>query len=84
MDQRETASYVKIHFPHNCGAWLLWRLTRYSTVLGFATNVSCASINERFVFNNKELNDKELANLLEEIERANNNEPITFFEILTP
>ncbi len=40
-------------------------------------------INERFVFNNEELNDEDLANLLEEIEEANNGEPITFFEILT-
>ena len=40
-------------------------------------------INERFVFNNEELNDGDLANLLEEIENANNGEPITFFEILT-
>jgi len=47
------------------------------------TSPHIKSINERFVFNNKELNDKELANLLEEIESANNNEPITFFEILT-
>jgi folylpolyglutamate synthase/dihydropteroate synthase len=31
----------------------------------------------------KELNDEELASLFEEIESANNNEPITFFEILT-
>jgi len=40
-------------------------------------------INERFVFNNQELDDKELANLFEEIEEANDNQPITFFEILT-
>ena len=40
-------------------------------------------INERFVFNNEELNDEDLANLLEEIEEANNGDPITFFEILT-
>jgi len=40
-------------------------------------------INERFVFNNQELNDGELTNLFEEIEEANNNETITFFEILT-
>ena len=40
-------------------------------------------INERFIFNNKELNDEELTNLLEKVEKANNNEPITFFEILT-
>ncbi len=47
------------------------------------TSPHIKSINERFVFNNEELNDEELANLLEKIENANNNEPITFFEILT-
>ncbi|MDB4613126.1 bifunctional folylpolyglutamate synthase/dihydrofolate synthase [Candidatus Pelagibacter sp.] len=47
------------------------------------TSPHIKSINERFVFNNQELNDEELANLFEEIESANNNEPITFFEILT-
>ncbi len=40
-------------------------------------------INERFVFNNEELNDDDLEILFEEVEEANNNEPITFFEILT-
>ena len=47
------------------------------------TSPHIKSINERFVFNNEELNDEDLANLLEEIEEANNGEPITFFEILT-
>ena len=40
-------------------------------------------INERFVFNNEELDDDNLGNLFEEVEEANNNDPITFFEILT-
>ena len=40
-------------------------------------------INERFVFNNEELNDDDLVILFEEIEEANNSEPITFFEMLT-
>ena len=47
------------------------------------TSPHIKSINERFVFNNEELNDEDLVNLLEEIENANNGEPITFFEILT-
>ena len=47
------------------------------------TSPHIKSINERFIFNNEELNDEDLVNLLEEIENANNNEPITFFEILT-
>tara|TARA_B100001063_G_scaffold130537_1_gene121972 strand:+ start:2349 stop:3617 length:1269 start_codon:yes stop_codon:yes gene_type:complete len=40
-------------------------------------------INERFIFNNKELNDDELLDLLEKIEKINDDQPITFFEILT-
>ena len=47
------------------------------------TSPHIKNINERFVFNNEELNDEDLANLLEEVEEANNGEPITFFEILT-
>ncbi|MGL3827368.1 bifunctional folylpolyglutamate synthase/dihydrofolate synthase [Candidatus Pelagibacter communis] len=47
------------------------------------TSPHIKKINERFVFNNRELNDDELSDLLEIVEKANNNEPITFFEILT-
>jgi dihydrofolate synthase/folylpolyglutamate synthase len=47
------------------------------------TSPHIKKINERFVFNNKELNDDELSDLLEQVEKANNNQPITFFEILT-
>ena len=47
------------------------------------TSPHIQKINERFVYNNKELNDDNLANLLSEVEEINNNEPITFFEILT-
>lgn len=47
------------------------------------TSPHIKKINERFIFNNKELEDDELSDLLEEVEKANNNQPITFFEILT-
>jgi len=47
------------------------------------TSPHIKKINERFVFNNQELNDEELTNLLEKIEKVNENQPITFFEILT-
>ncbi len=40
-------------------------------------------INERFIFNNQELDDEELADLFEEVEKINDNHEITFFEILT-
>jgi len=40
-------------------------------------------INERFIFNNQELEDEKLAFLFEEVEKINENQPITFFEILT-
>ena len=47
------------------------------------TSPHVQKINERFVFNNQQLKDKDLASLFEEVEKVNNNEPITFFEILT-
>jgi dihydrofolate synthase / folylpolyglutamate synthase len=47
------------------------------------TSPHILKINERFVFNNEELNDDELANLIEEVEEINDNQKITVFEILT-
>jgi dihydrofolate synthase / folylpolyglutamate synthase len=47
------------------------------------TSPHIKNINERFVFDNKELNDADLSNLFEEIDEANDNKPITFFEICT-
>ena len=47
------------------------------------TSPHIQKINERFVFNNQELNDEQLADLLEEVEKVNNNEPITVFEMLS-
>ena len=47
------------------------------------TSPHIQKINERFVFNNKPLTDKILANLFGEIEEVNDGEQITFFEILT-
>ena len=47
------------------------------------TSPHILQINERFVFNNEQLNDDELAELFEEVESINDNKPITFFEILS-
>ena len=41
------------------------------------------SINERFIFNNQKIKDNNLISLFEKVEKINDNEPITFFEILT-
>ena len=40
-------------------------------------------INERFIYNNKEVDDEKLYKILSEVEEINNGEQITFFEILT-
>ncbi len=40
-------------------------------------------INERFVYNDEEISDENLAKLLIEVEEINNGEAITYFEILT-
>ena len=47
------------------------------------TSPHILKVNERFIFNNKELNDDELSDLFEKVENINDNKPITFFEILT-
>ena len=47
------------------------------------TSPHIQKINERFVFNNQQLKNEELASLFEEVEKINDNKPITFFEILT-
>ena len=47
------------------------------------TSPHILKINERFIFDNKELNNDKLADLFEKVENINDNEPITFFEILT-
>ena len=47
------------------------------------TSPHIQKINERFIFSNQELNDDELADLLEEVEKINNNQPITVFEMLS-
>ena len=40
-------------------------------------------INERFIFDNRELEDEKLASLFESVEKINDNQQITFFEILS-
>ncbi len=47
------------------------------------TSPHVKKINERFIYNDKEIEDNELANLLEEVEKINNGDPITYFEFLT-
>ena len=47
------------------------------------TSPHIQKINERFVFNNQELNDDELADLFEKVENINENQNITVFEMLT-
>ena len=47
------------------------------------TSPHIQNINERFVFNNKEITDDNLAKLLTDVEEINGGEPITYFEILT-
>ncbi len=69
---------------------------KYSTIQAMRSilnkaNIKCniytsphiQKINERFVYNDEEISDNNLAELLEEVEEINNGEQITFFEILT-
>ena len=69
---------------------------KYSTIQAIRAilkdaNINCniytsphiQKINERFVYNNKQISDYHLGKLLLEVEEINNGEPITYFEILT-
>ena len=69
---------------------------KYSTIQAIrailtTANINCniytsphiQKINERYVYNNEEINDEELSKILSKVEEINNNEPITYFEILT-
>src|SRR6056300_771587 len=47
------------------------------------TSPHILKINERFVFNNQQLSDDELADLFEEVEKINDNNKITVFEMLS-
>ncbi len=47
------------------------------------TSPHIQKINERFVFNNNMLNNNELIDLFEEVEKKNDQNPLTFFEALT-
>ncbi len=47
------------------------------------TSPNIQIINERFIFSNKQIEDNELAELFEKIEEINDEQQITFFEILT-
>tara|TARA_B100001123_G_scaffold388762_1_gene465013 strand:+ start:2452 stop:3723 length:1272 start_codon:yes stop_codon:yes gene_type:complete len=47
------------------------------------TSPHIQKINERFVYNNIEIDDNELCEILLEVEKINNQEQITYFEILT-
>ena len=69
---------------------------KYSTIQAVrsilkSANINCniytsphiQKINERFIFNDEEISDDSLSNLLIEVENVNNGEQITYFEILT-
>ena len=47
------------------------------------TSPHIQKINERFIFNNENLDDDELIDLFEKIEKTNERNPLTFFEALT-
>ena len=47
------------------------------------TSPHIQKINERFIFNNQKLNDGELIELFEEVEKINDKNPLTFFEALS-
>ena len=58
-------------------------LTEANINCNIYTSPHIQKINERYVYNNKEVSDEDLSKILSEVEEVNNNKPITYFEILT-
>jgi dihydrofolate synthase/folylpolyglutamate synthase len=83
QDQIECISVVGTNGKYSTIQALYAILKEANYKCNIYTSPHIQKINERFVFNNKPLNDDELANLLSTIEEANNGIQITFFEILT-
>ena len=83
QDKLKTISVVGTNGKYSTIQALFSILKEANIKCNIYTSPHIKRINERFVFNNEELNDDDLGILFEEIEEANNNEPITFFEILT-
>ena len=83
QDQIKTISVVGTNGKYSTINALFSFLKEAKIKCNVYTSPHIQRINERFIFNNQELNDEELANLFEEVEKINDNQEITFFEILT-
>ena len=83
QDQIKAISVVGTNGKHSTINAIFSILKEAKIKCNVYTSPHIQRINERFVFNNQELNDEKLANLFEEVEKINNNQEITFFEILS-
>ncbi|WP_440669406.1 bifunctional folylpolyglutamate synthase/dihydrofolate synthase [Candidatus Pelagibacter sp. HIMB1483] len=83
QDQIKAISVVGTNGKHSTINAIFSILKEAKIKCNVYTSPHIQRINERFVFNNQELNDEKLANLFEEVEKINDNQEITFFEILS-
>ena len=83
QDQIKAISVVGTNGKHSTINALFSILKEAKIKCNVYTSPHIQKINERFIFNNQEFDDEELANLFEEVEKINDNQEITFFEILT-
>ena len=83
QDKIKAISVVGTNGKHSTINAILSILKEAKIKCNVYTSPHIKRINERFIFNNQELDDKKLADLFEEVEKINNNQEITFFEILT-
>ena len=83
QDQIKAISVVGTNGKHSTINAIFSILKEAKIKCNVYTSPHIQRINERFIFNNQELNDEELANLFEEVEKINDNQQITFFEIIS-
>jgi len=83
QDKIKAISFIGTNAKHSTISGIYSILKEAGFKCNVYTSPHIQKINERFVYNNQQLNDDELADLFEEVQKINNKEPITFFEILT-
>ena len=83
QDQIKAISVVGTNGKHSTINAIYSILKEAKIKCNIYTSPHIQRINERFIFDNQELNNEKLADLFEEVEKINNNREITFFEILT-
>ena len=83
QDKLKIISLVGSNGKGSVGSFLFSILGDANYSCDLFSSPSVQRINERFIFSGNEVTDEKLCKLVEEVQFVNNNDPISYFEILT-